>query len=392
MPLHDVGYRRWSGEQSGYGMRWFAITNKGFEIALRGQIVRRMMFLAWLPAFYFGIGFFLFESYVERSAVVQTYSDLQQLDGTELEKAIDERLASLPGRYQEEADAIKQQGKVTIEKLKDLERRAAERVFERTNIGEFLQFLGDGQNTVQEAILSGDDRVRRRTVWSFLLMKFLRGPQGLALILLIGWVSSPLISKDLRTKAFLLYFSRPLTRSNYILGKLMILIILSMVITTLPAFILYFVGIGMSQNLDALEQTWDLPFRVVAVSLIHILPASMLALMFSSLTTDSRFAHFSWYASWILGFATWKLIDGFSRAASFNPEAPPEQLMRALPLSEGGAWRFVSLFDTIQLAQGWAMGVTDQPQAAMLAFFLLVVFSLFCLLVTWYRVSKAVLL
>lgn len=380
MPLHDVGYRRWKGQERGYAMRWFAITNKGFEIALRSQIVRRMMFLAWLPALYFGAGIFFFESYVERSVVAQL-RDVSE----DVKKAATQVMEANPEKFpQGLRDAIP----FVEAEFQEQTRRQ----LRRSQIGQFLRMLGeDGSEKVFDSMLQDDDRVRRRTVWSFLLLKFLRGPQGFALILLIGWVAAPLIAKDLRTKAFLLYFSRPLTKANYILGKLMILVILSMVITTLPAFILYFVGIGLSPNLNALEQTWDLPVRLVVVSLLHIVPASLLALMFSSLTTDSRFAHFSWYATWILGYATWGLISTVINTNFGNPDGPP-QLMRHIPLSEGGAWAYVSIYHTINMAQGWAMGTTDHPMESFWAFCILGLMSAVCLLVTWYRVSKAVLL
>lgn len=366
-------------------MRWFAITNKGFEIALRGQLVRRVMFLAWLPALFFGTGFFLFESYVEKSTVLQANRRAEELE-EEGRQFLEDNPEMVPEELRDDAEAA-------IDSGMELRERASRRLLRNSGIGGFLRMLGeDGSEKVINAMLQSDDRYRRRTVWSFLLLKFLRGPQGLALILLIGWVSAPLIAKDLRTKAFLLYFSRPLSKWNYIMGKLMILVILSMVISTLPAFILYFVGVGLSPNLQALEQTWDLPLRLVAVSMLHIVPASLVALMFSSLTTDSRFAHFSWYATWILGYATWGLISMFINSSIIGEAENPAVLIRPIEWQDGGGWLYVSFYHTINLAQGWAMGVTDRPVEAFVAFLVLCLISLVSIIVTWYRVSKAVLL
>ena len=57
-------------------------------------------------------------------------------------------------------------------------------------------------------------------MWSWLLYTFLRYPQGGIMVLMVGIIAPPLISQDVRSRAFLLYFSRPLARWQYALGKL----------------------------------------------------------------------------------------------------------------------------------------------------------------------------
>jgi|GEM_PF-180748 len=377
MPLHDVGYRRWNGSARGFGGRWWAITNKGFEIALRSYIVRRMIFLAWLPALYFGAGFFLFEKFVETNTTlkqVQAANDIVEgvVEGFEKglgEKGIDiELTARTPQALQERRDQARQ-------------------AVNRSWLGGIIRSLGgDGSQNVLDALTNPDEGQRRKTVWSWMILQFIRVPQGLALLLLVGWVAPPLIAKDLRTKAFLLYFSRPLSKLSYILGKLMILVVLAGFITTLPACLLYFVGIGLSPNLDSLFQTWDLPFRIVLVSMVHIIPACLLALMFSSLTTESRYAMFSWYATWILGFVSWQAIRGAFLYGG------PRTRDTEIALNEGGAWMYLSLYDTIASAQSWTIGVSDDYSHSLPAFIILVALSLFCFSVIWWRISKAVLI
>ncbi len=65
--------------------------------------------------------------------------------------------------------------------------------------------------------------------------------------------------------------------------------------------------------------------------------------------------------------------------------------MDTVGIEEGGAWMFGSLYHTINLAQGWAMGVTDRPTIASLAFLWLALISVIALFVTWRRIGKAVL-
>jgi hypothetical protein len=199
-----------------------------------------------------------------------------------------------------------------------------------------------------------------------------------------------MIAKDLRTKAFLLYFSRPLSKFSYIFGKLMVLIVLCSVITTLPALLLYAAGIGLSPNLSPLYSTWDLPLRIVLAGMAHSLPACLLALMLSSLTTESRYAMFGWYAIWSLGFVTWRMLY-VALATAAQSQRPDFDPLAPMPLEEGGGWIYVSLYDVITLVQANAMGVTGFDLQTQLAFLQVLLVSGGCLLVIWRQLNRATL-
>ena len=62
MPVHDVGYRGWDGKKTSSLFRWKIITYTGIRLALRSRWVARILFLAWLPVMYWGIGFFFIEN------------------------------------------------------------------------------------------------------------------------------------------------------------------------------------------------------------------------------------------------------------------------------------------------------------------------------------------
>ncbi len=375
MPIHDVGYRRWDGQVVGFSNRWLAITNKGFEIALRSQWVRRMMFLAWLPALYFGAGLFFFERTFENSSVLQQVAELNQA----------------ASKAEEVAGEFVDTGPSGLD-MEQRRRQMTRRILGNTPLlGSILTLLGgSGADEVLEAIASQDDVKIRRVVWSWFILKFLTAPQGFALLLLIGWVAPPLIAKDLRTKAFLLYFSRPLSKLSYIIGKLMVLVVLCSVITTLPALLLYACGIGLSPNLTPLYSTWDLPLRIIGVGMIHSVPACLLALMLSSVTTESRYAMFGWYAIWAMGFVTWRMLYSAIVSASQLQDTPVDPLA-PLELSEGGGWMLVSLYDSITLVQSLAMGVGEFNLLTQLATTLLIVLSLGSFAVIWRQLSRATL-
>jgi ABC-2 type transport system permease protein len=50
MPIFDQGYQHWSGELTGHGRRWLAITRHGVRIGMKNRLLRIFLLLAWLPA------------------------------------------------------------------------------------------------------------------------------------------------------------------------------------------------------------------------------------------------------------------------------------------------------------------------------------------------------
>ena len=50
------------------------------------------------------------------------------------------------------------------------------------------------------------------------------------------------MANDLRTGAILAYLSRPLTRRDYVLGKLLVPLLLNLAVTLVPGLLLYVIG------------------------------------------------------------------------------------------------------------------------------------------------------
>ena len=84
----------------------------------------------------------------------------------------------------------------------------------------------DGVLPEAEAVLAkvaaGDPQTARHDAWAWLLLSLLRYPQGFVMVLAVGMIAPSLIAKDVLSRAFLLYFSRPLARTEYVLGKLFV--------------------------------------------------------------------------------------------------------------------------------------------------------------------------
>jgi ABC-2 type transport system permease protein len=118
---------------------------------------------------------------------------------------------------------------------------------------------------------------------------FLNGQIFFAILLAV-FGGSGLIANDLRTGAILVYLSRPLTRRDYVLGKLGVILGLTFAVTLLPGVLLYFVGFTLA---PATFRTWDLAWLLPAIvlqSTLISLTVSLLILAISALSRSARIA------------------------------------------------------------------------------------------------------
>jgi ABC-2 type transport system permease protein len=99
-----------------------------------------------------------------------------------------------------------------------------------------------------------------------------------------------LIANDLRTGAILVYLSRPLTRRDYVLGKLGVLLALNLSVTLVPGLLLYAIGLALApEQFLKWSLAWIGP-AVVLHSAVVSLSVSLLALAVSSLSRSARVA------------------------------------------------------------------------------------------------------
>ena len=128
---------------------------------------------------------------------------------------------------------------------------------------------------------------------------FLNG-QLIFAMLITTFAGAGLISNDLRTGAILVYLSRPLTKADYVLGKLGVLLFLNFTVTLIPALLLYLVGIALAPEvLLGVHLLWVLPAILLDAILVSVL-MSLLGLATSSLTKSPPVAGLSFVAVLIL--------------------------------------------------------------------------------------------
>lgn len=248
MPLLDIGYRKWEGEKTPRSTRSLALASTGVHLVWKGTWLKRFLMFMAIPALIAGIFVAAFEQTLDR-------------DGP---RDLLTTLAKNP---------------------------------QSSNIA---QRAGVDLNV---AIKSPESY--RHFTWSYVLFNLSRYPQSLGMIVVLGLVAPRLISYDLRSRGYLLYLSRPLTPAEYIFGKALVLYFLLFVISALPALLIYVAGLFLSTDSTAIAQTWDIPFRILLASLVLMVPTTAVALAFSSMTQESRYAGFAWFSMWVVGSVTY---------------------------------------------------------------------------------------
>ncbi len=371
MPLHDVGYRGWPGRRLAAGHAVGVIMTTGIRLAWASRWLRRALLFAWSPALLFGTSFFAFE------------------------QAVDEgRLSSMRegARVGRNLDGVGMLGTVLAETLG-----------RKNGL--------DAPKTEAEEIAQ-----TRRLVWSRLLLAFVRAPQAVLLAVVVGLIAPALISRDLRAKAWLVYFTRPVSRLEYILGKGLVLAVIIAGITMLPGVVLWLVGVLVSPSVWVAVATWDLPLKVIVSSVVLMVPTALLALAYSSLTAESRIASFAWFATWA---ACWiahsSLTTADMMAAANDPTAqidhdtsrglwgdvdavlagadqPPPRKVRWFAKAAGldpaiDHWAWISPYHSLGVMQGWVFGIERRPQAILPPLVALITLSLISIVILWQRVD-----
>jgi ABC-2 type transport system permease protein len=124
--------------------------------------------------------------------------------------------------------------------------------------------------------------------------EFLNQQIGFTILLSI-FGASGLIANDLRTGAILVYLSRPLTRRDYVIGKLGVPMALNLAVTLVPGLLLYAAALGLAPD-QFLK--WDLVWigpAVVLHSLVISLVVSLLVLAVSALSSSARVAGLAFF-------------------------------------------------------------------------------------------------
>jgi ABC-type transport system involved in multi-copper enzyme maturation permease subunit len=103
------------------------------------------------------------------------------------------------------------------------------------------------------------------------------------------YVGAGLIANDRRANALQIYLSKPLMRSEYIVGKLAILFVFLTLVTFVPAILLLFLKVAFDGNFTFLSNNLFLIPAITIGSLLQVSLASFTMLALSSLSKSARY-------------------------------------------------------------------------------------------------------
>ena len=255
---------------------------------------------------------------------------------------------------------------------------------------DLLEFDKDGNEVIDFRELVN---YLRPTLWSEVLFLFFRLPQAFTVVIVIGMVAPKLISRDMKNRAFLLYYSRPITPWQYVLGKCAVVWAFLAGLTTLPALMLYILGLSLSPDISVLAYTWHLPFRILIASIVLCVPTTLFALTLSSLTRESRLASFGWFAVWIMGSIAYTImtaVEAILRLQEQQNAIPSEQAMVFVEAGLAGRWAWLSPMQTLENMQSWVFGIEKEIGSLNVSFFMVGLICLSCLLLLRRRVDAPI--
>ena len=113
--------------------------------------------------------------------------------------------------------------------------------------------------------------------------------QDIFVYILTVTLGSRLIAQDRRVNALQIYLAKPLTRAEYIFGKLGILASFLLFITWVPAILLLGVQVVFAGNFEFLQANAYLFPAITLYAAIEVAMTSTAMLALSSLSTNSRF-------------------------------------------------------------------------------------------------------
>lgn len=112
----------------------------------------------------------------------------------------------------------------------------------------------------------------------------------LPVILIALYTGAGAISADLASGAFVVYLSKPISRSDYVIGKALPVVTALLAVTLAPALILLLVHLFLAEDLVLFQSAPLLPLSVIGYSVWTCSYFTLAVLAISSLSRSSRVA------------------------------------------------------------------------------------------------------
>jgi len=186
-------------------------------------------------------------------------------------------------------------------------------------------------------------------------------------MLLVAIVGPSLVSQDLRFNALPLYFSRPLRRIDYFIGKLGVIGYFLGAVAIAPAVMAYVLGLLFSLDFNVIKDTARLLLASVAYGLVVVVSAGTLMLALSSLSRNSRYVAAFWVGLWLISGSTATVLTGINADSAQREVYQRQQASMPRPgtrVTPADAAAYDRLREEMQEARAEAMRNDWRPMLA----------------------------
>jgi ABC-2 type transport system permease protein len=158
------------------------------------------------------------------------------------------------------------------------------------------------------------------------------------------YVGAGLIANDRRANALQIYLSKPLTRAEYVFGKLAILVAFLLLVTWVPAIVLLIVQIAFAGNFTFFRNNLFLFPAITVFCAIEVIMVSTAMLALSSLTKSTRYVGIMYAAVVFFTSAIYGVLYAVTRSSALSWISFPADLEQVgnvifrLPLKYDTPW------------------------------------------------------
>ena len=145
-------------------------------------------------------------------------------------------------------------------------------------------------------------------------------------VFLIIIIQSGLIADDRRTNALQLYLSKPLTRVEYVLGKLVPPLAFVLAVTLVPAVLLLVLQVIFSGSLTFVRQNLFLLPAITLFSIVQALLSAFAILALSSLSKSRRFVAVMYAGIIFFTAAMYQVLRAITGSRTWAVISPGEML------------------------------------------------------------------
>ncbi len=178
--------------------------------------------------------------------------------------------------------------------------------------------------------------------------------QSVFVFFITVYVGAGLIANDRRANALQIYLSKPLTRVEYIFGKLTILAGFLLLVTWVPAILLLLVQVLLAGSVTFVTANLMLLPAITVSALVQVLTVSLVMLALSSLSRSSRYVGVLYAALMFFSQAVYGIVYAVTRDSQWAWIALPYNLAKIAD----SVFRLPSRYDTpLVMALGAVLAV-----------------------------------